>query len=63
MTKTQTIKKVSNIVVTMAEVGAILIRSLVQGQKMGVAAKVVAIPLAFDFLVRVAVIIKPYFKE
>lgn len=63
MTKTQTIKKVSNIVMAVADLGAVIILSLVQGARMGVASKVIAVAIAFDLLVRLSVIAKPYFKE
>lgn len=55
--------KVFYLSVTLAELGAILTLALVQGDTAGTVAKIIAVPLAMDFFIRVGVITKPFFKS
>ncbi len=59
----KSVKKTANLVMAVADLGAVIILSLVQGSKMGPASKIIAVPIAFDLIVRLSVIAKPYFKE
>lgn len=66
-TKTKNIKQVSAkifyLVVTISELGAVIMLSLVKGETAGTIARVIAVPLAMDFFTRVLCIVKPYFKN
>jgi len=66
-TKTKNIKQVSAkifyLAVTISELGAVIILSLVKGETAGTIARVVAVPLAMDFFIRTFCIVKPYFKS
>lgn len=62
-TQKEYLKKTANLVMAVADFGAVIILSLVQGDKMGPVSKAVAIPIAIDLFVRLSVIAKPYFKE
>lgn len=59
----KSLKKTANLVMAIADFGAVIILSLVQGEQMGLVSKAVAIPIAIDLFVRLSVIAKPYFKE
>jgi hypothetical protein len=66
-TKTKNIKQVSAkifyLAVAMSELGAVIMLSLVKGETAGTIARVIAVPLAMDFFIRVATITKPFFKN
>ena len=66
-TKTKNIKRISTklfyVVVGLSELGAIIMLGLVQGDLVGTVAKVIAVPLTMDFLIRVGKIVKPFFQE
>lgn len=66
MAKTQkeykSIKKVANLVMAVADFGAVIILSLVLGEQMALVSKAIAIPIAVDLFVRLSVIAKPYFR-
>lgn len=57
------IKKIANLVMAVADLGAVVILSLVEGQKTGIASRVIAVPIALDMLIRLSVIAKPYFSS
>jgi hypothetical protein len=48
--------------VTVAELGAVIALALVQGDTQGTVAKIIAVPLAMDFLIRACKIVQPFFK-
>ncbi len=62
-TKTQTIKKISNLVMIVTELLAVLSLSILSGQVAEIAGKAIALPLAIDLLVRISIVVKPYFKQ
>jgi len=62
-TKTQTIKKISNLVMIVTELLAVLSLSILSGQVAEIAGKAIALPLAIDLLVRISIVVTPYFKQ
>lgn len=59
----QMIAKVFYLAVTVSELGAVLALALVQGETAGTVAKIIAVPLAMDFFIRVFAITKPFLKS
>jgi len=57
------VAKVFYLAVTASELGAILTLALVKGETAGTVAKIIAVPLAMDFFIRVFAITKPFFKS
>ena len=57
------IAKMFYLTVTVSELGAVLALALVQGETAGTVAKIIAVPLAMDFLIRVFAITKPFLKS
>lgn len=59
----QIMTKLFYLSVTVAQLGAVGTLALVQGETAGMVAKIIAVPLAMDFFIRVSVITKPFFKS
>lgn len=49
--------------VTVAELGAVIALAIVQGETAGMVARIIAVPLAMDFLIRACKIVQPFFKS
>lgn len=57
------IAKAFYVSVTGAELGAVIALALIEGDTKSVLARIVAVPLAMDFSIRVMAIVKPFFKS